>query len=56
MKQEMSQKIKADPVIKAPDGTTQVVKKKKQLTLSERAHQKLIDEENAKSAEAQEKA
>ena len=29
MKQVMSEKIKADPVIKAPDGTSQVLKKKK---------------------------
>ena len=33
-----------------------IPKKKKKKTLSERAHQKLIDEQNTKDAEAQEKA
>ena len=54
LKKEMSEKIKADPVIQTPGGLVQ--KKKKKKTLSERAHQKLIDEQNTKDAEAQEKA
>ena len=54
LKKEMSEKIKADPVMQTRGGMVQ--KKKKKKTLSERAHQKLIDEENTKDAEAQEKA
>lgn len=54
LKKEMSEKIKADPKVLTQGGVVQ--KKKKKKTLSERAHQKLIDEQNTKDAEAQEKA
>ena len=50
----MSEKIKAEPKVQSVGGVSQ--KKKKKKTLSERAHQKLIDEQNTKDAEAQEKA
>ena len=50
----MSEKIKAEPKVLSQGGV--VLRKKKKKTLSERAHQKLIDEQNTKDAEAQEKA
>lgn len=42
LKKEMSEKIKADTKVQTQGGM--VPKKKKKKTLSERAHQKLIDE------------
>lgn len=54
LKKEMSEKIKADSIVKQEGTIIPKIKKKK--TLSERAHQKLIDEMNTKDAEAQEKA
>jgi hypothetical protein len=54
LKKEMSEKIKADTKVEK-EGVV-IPKKKKKKTLSERAHQKLIDEQNTKDAEALEKA
>lgn len=54
LKKEMSERIKADAPVSTQGGVIQ--KKRKKKTLSERAHQKLIDEQNTKDAEAQEKA
>ena len=48
LKKEMSERIKADAPVSTQGGVIQ--KKRKKKTLSERAHQKLIDEQNTKDA------